>query len=183
MNYIVSGLERSGTSLLMQVLEAGGAPVAYDKSREPDAHNPRGYFELEGGRIINKVMKGTFKFDRYSDKFIKITAFGLKHLPEGDYKIIFMTRNLDEIVDSQHKMYESKVPLSREDTKELLDKLLSKTKKELKNRKDVKILYVNYNRLINQPDVQLKSIKRFLGDFDIEKAKRVIDTNLYRSRS
>ena len=60
-NYIASGIERSGTSLLMQILQAGGLPMAFDMaSRPPDDNNPRGYFELEGGKIISRLMNGTF---------------------------------------------------------------------------------------------------------------------------
>ena len=65
-NYIVSGLERSGTSMLMQILEASGAPMAFDTvSRPPDENNPKGYFELEGGKIINKLMDKDFSFSDY----------------------------------------------------------------------------------------------------------------------
>ncbi len=76
-NYIVSGLERSGTSMLMQILHAGGVPMAFDNStRPPDDSNPKGYFELEGGKIINKLMKETFPFEKFKGQFIKITAYG-----------------------------------------------------------------------------------------------------------
>ena len=65
-NYIASGIERSGTSLLMQILEAGGLPMAFDTdSRPPDDNNPRGYFELEGGKIISRLMKNTFPLADY----------------------------------------------------------------------------------------------------------------------
>ena len=75
-NYIVSGLERSGTSMLMQILKAGSVPISYDKSRKPDENNPKGYFELEGGKIINKLIDSDFPLDRFKGEFIKITAFG-----------------------------------------------------------------------------------------------------------
>ncbi|MBM3285502.1 MAG: nucleotide pyrophosphatase, partial [Candidatus Aminicenantes bacterium] len=89
-NYIVSGLERSGTSLLMQILRAGGVPVAFDMaSRPPDDDNPRGYFELEGGKVISRLMDGTFPLDEYRGTFIKITAYGLKFLPPGRYRVIY----------------------------------------------------------------------------------------------
>ena len=71
-NYIVSGLERSGTSMLMQILLAGGVPVFFDRSRPIDENNPKGYYELEGGKIINKLMDGTFPLHEYKGKFIKI---------------------------------------------------------------------------------------------------------------
>ena len=93
-NYIVSGIERSGTSMLMQILQAGGVPLAFNaESRPPDEDNPKGYFELEGGKIINKLMNGTFPLSDFKGEFIKITAFGVKFLPPGEYDIIYIQRN------------------------------------------------------------------------------------------
>ena len=70
-NYVVSGLERSGTSMLMQILKAGELPVSFDKSRKPDDNNPKGYYELEGGKIINKLMEGSFPIGDFKGKVIK----------------------------------------------------------------------------------------------------------------
>ena len=96
-NYIVSGLERSGTSMLMQILLAGGVPLAFDSTREIDQNNPKGYYELEGGKIISKLMDGTFPINEYKGNFIKITSYGIKYLPSGNYKIIYSERNIEEI--------------------------------------------------------------------------------------
>jgi len=103
-NYIVSGLERSGTSMIMQILEAGDAPVAYDNFRLPDKYNPNGYYELENGKIISRIIKGTFLLHNYLGRFIKITAYGLKFLPKGKYKIIYLQRDIDEVLSSMEKM-------------------------------------------------------------------------------
>ena len=92
-NYIVSGLERSGTSMLMQILKAGEIPVSFDLSRPPDENNPKGYYELEGGKIINRLIDQSFPLGKYVGKFIKITAYGLKFIPLGNYKIIYSERN------------------------------------------------------------------------------------------
>ena len=62
-NYIISGIERSGTSMLMQMLHVSGIPVSFDLSRPRDRHNPKGYYELEGGKIINKLIDGNFPFE------------------------------------------------------------------------------------------------------------------------
>ena len=115
-NYIVSGLERSGTSMLMQILNAGGLPCAFDDSRRPDDNNPKGYYELEGGKIINKLMDGSFPIEKYKGIFIKITAYGLKYLPPGKYVILYSERNIEEILDSMEKMAKIK-DTSREETK------------------------------------------------------------------
>jgi len=180
MKNIVSGLERSGTSLLMQILQAGGVPVAYDKSREPDVSNPKGYFELEGGKIINKLMNKTFNFSEYEGKYIKVTAFGLKYLMDYECSIIFSTRNMNEILDSMHKM--SKKKFNKEETKELMNKLLENVMRLIKNNEKWNTLIVNYNNFIDNPKEELLKIKEFIGDFNVEEAMKVIDSSLYRNR-
>ena len=87
---IVSGLPRSGTSMMMRMLEAGGMAVVTDNTRKPDVDNPKGYYELEGGKIINKLIAGAFPLEEYRGIFIKITAYGIKFLPSGNYKIIYL---------------------------------------------------------------------------------------------
>jgi len=181
-NYIVSGLERSGTSMMMQILEANRLPIAYDEERKPDEHNPKGYYELDNGKIITGLRDGVFPIENYKGKIIKITAYGLQYLPEGRYKIIFMTRNLNEIVESMHRMYRDGDKFRREDTKHILEKLLKFTKSNIKDRKDIRILYINYNRLLNSPDVQLKYLYNFIGNINIEKSKYAINHDLYRNR-
>lgn len=183
-NYIVSGLERSGTSLMMQILEKGEIPVAYDELRKKDIHNKKGYYELEEGKIINKLMKSTFPIRRYKNKFIKVTAFGLRYLPEGKYTIIFMERDIEEILDSMEKMYKESKKFERVETKELLEKLLKSTKSYLGIRhtfSSIYTLFVNYNNLINNPEKEIKLISAFLNT-DISKGKVVVDENLYRNR-
>ncbi|UCF13676.1 MAG: sulfotransferase domain-containing protein [Thermoplasmatales archaeon] len=182
-NYIVSGLERSGTSMLMQILLAGGAPVAFGNSRLPDQNNPKGYYELEGGKIINKLMDGTFPLNKYKGKFIKITSYGLKYLPLGDYKIIYSERNIEEILDSMEKManiYDT----NREETRESFVKLNSMIKNYIREREDIEVLIVNYNNIISKPSINLKKIYDFLGlaDINLEKMVDAIDKKLYRQR-
>ncbi|HDH81546.1 MAG TPA: nucleotide pyrophosphatase, partial [Thermoplasmatales archaeon] len=146
MNYIVSGIERSGTSMMMQVLYMGGAKVAFDKSRAPDYHNPKGYYELEGGKIINRLMEGSFPFKKYDGMFVKITAYGLKFLPKGQYKIIYMMRDLDEVMDSMEKM---SGPIDREKEKPVFEKLNSFSINLMKKREDIDYITVNYRDVID----------------------------------
>lgn len=182
-NYIVSGLERSGTSMMMQVLQAGGVPIVYDNIRQPDVNNPKGYYELEGGKIINKIINGTFPFEKYKEKFIKITAFGLLYLPPGNYKIIYMERDIEEVLDSMEKMA-NLVDENRQDTKDSFRKLNEKVKNELQQRPDVKILFVNFNDMIMHPTKHIKRIHNFIDLPGIDKKKMLvtIDHNLYRQR-
>jgi len=179
MNYIVSGVERSGTSMMMQILHAGGAKVAFDTSRKPDYHNPKGYYELEGGKVINRLMDGTFPLERYDDMFIKITAYGLKFLPPGDYKIIYMLRNLDEVMDSMERMSGS---IDREKEKPLFEKLNRFSIELMKRREDMKYIIVNYRDVIENPLEQAKRINEFLGGMiDIKSAIRAVNPTLYRN--
>ena len=183
-NYIASGIERSGTSLLMQILEAGGLPMAFDTaSRPPDDNNPRGYYELEGGKIISRLMNGTFPLADHRGRFIKITAFGLKFLPPGKYRIIYTERNIEEVLDSMEKMAKLR-DQNREETKASFIKLNDMIKGLITKRDDVEVLFVNYNQIVADPQGQIKKIAEFLGDKDIDQAAMVaaVDAKLYRKR-
>lgn len=182
-NYIVSGLERSGTSMMMQILRAGGVPIEFDYLRKPDENNPKGYFELEGGKIINKLMDGTFPMNKYKGRFIKITAFGLKYLPQGKYKIIYMERNLDEVLDSMEKMARIKDE-DRKETKESFRKLNEMVKSEIQCRDDTDVLLVNYNEVLKHPESSINKICGFIESSDINEQEMVeaVDKRLYRQR-
>lgn len=183
-NYIVSGLERSGTSLLMQILQAGGFPLSFDTvSRPPDVSNPRGYFELEGGKIINKLMDNSFPLPDYKGMFIKITAFGLKFLPPGRYKIVYSLRNIDEIMDSMEKMAKVKDD-NREETKLTFTKLNEMIKKIIIERDDCEVIWADYNKIMLAPEENIKSIYDFIGtpDADLKAMIDSVDSTLYRNR-
>ncbi len=182
-NYIVSGLERSGTSMVMQILLAGGAPVAFDNSRLTDQNNPKGYYELEGGKIINRLIDGTFPLNEYKGKFIKITSYGLKYLPPGDYKIIYSERNIEEILDSMEKMANIN-DTNREETRESFVKLNGMIKNYIREREDIEVLIVNYNNILSEPSINIKKIYDFLGFADINLKKMIdaVDKEQYRQR-
>jgi hypothetical protein len=182
-NYIVSGIERSGTSMLMQILHAGGVPVSFDDSRLSDQDNPKGYYELAGGKIINKLMDGAFPLDDYKGKFVKITTYGLKYLPKGNYRIIYSERNIEEILDSMEKMAGIK-DKNREETKEAFIKLNLMIKKQITSRDDMEVLLVNYNTILSNPRENIKKIQGFLGlpEDVIDKMIKVVDDKLYRQR-
>ncbi len=179
-NYIVSGLERSGTSMMMQILYLGGMKVAFDHKRKPDEHNPKGYFELEGGKIINRLMDGVFPMEKYDDMVIKVTAYGLKFLPEGNYKIIYMTRDLDEIMDSMEKM---SGPINREKEKPVFERLNKYAIKLMEKRDDIDFILVRYNDVIENPRKEIERVNKFLsGKLNVENAIKAVDPKLYRNR-
>lgn len=181
MKYIVSGLERSGTSLMMQMLNKGGVPVAYDDgSRPADYHNPKGYYELEGGKTIRRLMDGTFPISKYEGVFIKVTAYGLKFLPEGEYKIIYMERDIDEVLDSTERMDGA---LDREKAKPLLEKLNQFCIGLMERRSDMEHLLVSYSSVLGNSMLQITRVASFLGKpLDREAAVSAVDQRLYRNR-
>ena len=182
-NYIVSGLERSGTSMLMQMLAHANIPVSADTKRPADENNPKGYYELEGGKIINRLMDGSFDFNPYKGKFIKITCYGLKFLPKGSYKIIYSERNIEEILDSMEKMAQI-TDENRQETKEVFLKLNTLIKHQIIQREDCDTLFVNYNMMLEHPTDEIHRIKDFLNtpNVDVEAMIQTIDKRLYRQR-
>ena len=182
-NYIVSGLERSGTSMMMQILKAAEVPIFFDEKRQPDENNPKGYFELDGGKIINSLIEKKFDMNICLGKFIKITAYGLSFLPKGYYKIVYMERNLEEVLDSMEKM--AKIADDERDlTRQSFRKLNEKMKNELQNRDDVDVLFVNYNEMLLNPIENVKSLMKFLNlkDDSFDNMLSVVDKDLYRQR-
>ena len=180
-NYIVSGLERSGTSVMMQMLHNGGLPIGFDDSRPADEHNPKGYFELAGGKIINRLMDRIFDFEPYKGKIIKITAYGLKFLPEGNYRIIYMMRNIEEVLNSMQKMGAT---IDREQDRVLFDKLNKFSFDMMEKRGDVEYTTINYGDVIESPQKQIERIGLFLNAApDIESAITAVDRKLYRNRA
>jgi hypothetical protein len=183
-NYIVSGLERSGTSLIMQILRAGGVPCAFDTaSRPPDDNNPRGYFELEGGKIISRLRDGAFPLAEYRGRFIKITAYGMKFLPPGQYRVIYTERHIDEVLDSMEKMAKIQ-DADRAGTAAAFSKLNEMTKAQLGGRPDVKLLLVNYNAIVREPAPEVRRIAEFVGAPGIDAAAMAasVDAKLHRNR-
>jgi len=182
-NFIVSGLERSGTSMLMQILNAGGIPIEFDRSRKSDQDNPKGYYELEGGKIINRLIDKSFQFERYKGSFIKITAYGLKFLPMDRYKIIYSERKIEEILDSMEEMAGIR-DKARDETRKAFLKLNKTIKEKIIERNDIDVLFVNYNEILMDPLYEVRKILDFLeaSEADIDSMIQVVDRKLYRHR-
>lgn len=100
--YVVSGLPRSGTSMMMQMLKSGGANIFTDGKREADQNNPKGYLEHEA---VKSLSKNKSILSKAEGKVVKVVSPQLKNLlPSYKYKLIFMDRNIEEVITSQHKM-------------------------------------------------------------------------------
>ena len=182
-NYIVSGQERSGTSMLMQILNAGNIPTTFDNSRPADDNNIKGYYELEGGKIINKLIGNEFPLHKYKGNFIKITAYGLKFLPPGKYKIIYTERNIEETLDSIEKMI-GKKDINREETRNNIIKLNNTIKNEILGRNDIHVLFVNFNNILEHPKDNIIKILNFLNlpEDHLKKMIDAVDLTIYHHR-
>jgi hypothetical protein len=183
---IVSGLPRSGTSMMMKMLEAGGIPPLTDELRTPDADNPRGYYEFERVKQLDKG--DTAWLQEAQGTAVKVIAALLKHLPSDyDYKVIFMQRDINEMLASQKKMLDRRGKPTDEvadaEMARLFQKHLAETKSWLATRPNFDVIYVSYNEIMADPILHVDRIVTFLGQsLDVEKMVDVIDPRLYRQR-
>lgn len=184
---VVSGLPRSGTSLMMNMLQAGGVPIVTDALRTADDDNPKGYFELER---VKQLAKGDVGWvDEAHGKAVKVISALLEHLPRtASYKILFMQRRLPEVLASQRKMLERRgeptdtIPDATMAT--LFEKHLEKIGAWLAEQPNMAVLYVPYHELAERPGSQLDRIMEFLGmPLDRAAMLAAVDPSLYRNRA
>jgi hypothetical protein len=182
---IVSGLPRSGTSMMMQMLEAGGMPVLTDKLRKADDDNPHGYLELEKAKGIKR--DASWLADAEGRAF-KMVAILLYHLPvDRQYKIIFMKRDLKEVLKSQSTMLRNlgkhgKGPTDAE-MGILFQEHLKKITSWLANQKNMEVLYCEYAAVVKEPRKEAQRVADFLGaKLNVEKMAGVVDPKLYREK-
>jgi hypothetical protein len=183
---VVSGLPRSGTSMMMQMLSAGGMAMLTDDLRTADESNPQGYYELERVKTLEERDDLSW-LSGARGKAVKIIAFLLRYLPEDfNYKVIFMHRDLDEVLASQAKMLALRgESLDTDDTRmrELFQNHLSRTKQLLTFRSCFEVLEVSYHEVLENADKHAERVNRFLGGrLDLERMATVVDPELYRSR-
>ena len=183
---VVSGLPRSGTSMMMKMLEAGGIAPLTDKIRRADDDNPKGYFEFER---VKKMPDGdTAWVEDAQGKAVKVIAALLEYLPqEYTYKVLFMRRSMDEILASQKQMLiRSEKPtdeISDEKLAELYSKHLVKVESWVSQQPNILVFDVDYNDLMQNPEPYPTKIQRFLGvEMDADKMSVVVDPALYRQR-
>jgi hypothetical protein len=182
---VVSGLPRSGTSMLMRMLAAGGMPILTDHIRKPDENNPRGYYELEG---VKKVKEDASWLEGAVGKAFKMVSQLLYELPsDKQYRIIFMQRRMEEVLASQKKMLQTEGKstggVSDEQMAMLFRKHLSMVESWLKRQQNMSVLYVAYNEVIRAPLTQAQQINLFLdGRLDVSKMVEVVEPALYRQR-
>ncbi len=182
---IVSGLPRSGTSMMMKMLEAGGMEVVVDNIRKSDEDNPKGYYEFEK---VKKIKTDASWLDGTRGKVFKMVSMLLYDLPaDRQYKIIFMKRNMDEMLASQRAMLvrlgKPADEVKDEELARLFGRHLAGIEKWLDQQKNMGVLYVNYNEIMKNPRDAVQNVNRFLNNgLDAEKMAGVVDASLYRQR-
>lgn len=184
---IVSGLPRSGTSLMMSMLAAGGLDVLTDQLRTADDDNPVGYFEFED---VKKLINGENSWlSKSNGKAVKVISTLLPYLPDGYYyRIIFMRREMGEVLASQRKMLinrgEDPDKISDAQIAEVFQKNLQQTEHWINSQSHATRININYKQLIANPRPLVAEINAFLGGgLDETKMLAVIDPSLYRHRS
>ena len=184
---IVSGLPRSGTSMMMSALEAGGMTLVIDGIRNPDDDNPKGYYEYER---VKKLPQGEADWLKsYQGKGIKIISALLTHLPEDyRYQVIFMERDIDEILASQQRMLERSGKEEENSVSEAVMRQsyidhLDDVKSWLSEKEWIQTIYVSYNKILQNPENEMEKVAAFLNlELDVQRMVEIVDPGLYRQR-
>lgn len=182
---IVSGLPRSGTSMMMMMLEAGGMDIVTDNIRKADDDNPRGYYEYER---VKKIKEDTSWLDDCKGKAVKMVSMLLFELPiDRKYRVIFMRREMEEMLASQRVMLQRRgekgADVSDEKMAENFEKHLRQTEQWIAKQDNIVVLNVKYNDVINDPASYARTVNQFLGGWLNErKMAHAVETSLYRHR-
>jgi hypothetical protein len=182
---VVSGLPRSGTSMMMKMLEAGGKKVLTDSLRAADEDNLKGYYEDER---VKSLSQDNAWISEAEDQVVKVISYLLKYLPDGhDYRIIFMERRIAEVLASQKKMMARRGEPTDDVPDEIMtgifQKHLDETYAWLPIQPRMQVLYISYNDSLDEPEDSAEKVNSFLGGgMNIEKMVHVVDPSLYRQR-
>jgi len=183
---IVSGLPRSGTSLMMQMLVAGGIPALTDQIRTADEDNPRGYFEFEA---VKRTKHDPSWLGGADGKVVKMVHLLLYDLPQDrQYRVLFMRRNIREVLASQRKMLQRQgkpgAALPDEQLAAVFEDQLRKLFGWLESRPNFAVLQVDYNALVSRPAEVIETINAFCGGtLSTAAMAATIDPSLYRNRA
>jgi hypothetical protein len=185
---VVSGLPRSGTSMLMKMLDAGGMEIMTDSERTADIDNPKGYFEYERVKDLESETDKSYVREGRG-KVLKVISFLIKDLPnDNDYRVIFMRRDLDEVLASQNKMIQrlgtEDASAAEEAMKEAYRNDIVRTRLLCKSRPNFELIEVHYKSTVEEPGATAISVNAFVGGHLDETAMReAVDGSLYRNRS
>jgi hypothetical protein len=182
---IVSGLPRSGTSMMMRMLEMGGMPVLIDHIRTADHDNPNGYYEFEA---VKRTKQDSSWLDESAGKAVKMVYRLLYDLPaDRNYRVLFMRRKLEEVLASQRTMLKRKATdgdsVSDEQMETLFRRELQSFYDWVPRQPHIELIDVNYNCILSEPLTELARVHEFLGGaVDLPGMASVVDAKLYRNR-
>jgi hypothetical protein len=183
---IVSGLPRSGTSLMMQMIQAGGIPALTDAQRAADEDNPRGYLEFEA---VKKTKQDATWLNGADGKVVKMVHLLLYDLPaDREYRVVFIRRNLKEVLASQRKMLQRQgkpgAAIGDEQLMRVFEGQLQKLFAWLPAQKNLRVLEVAYNDIMTDAAPVVRKINEFIGGgLDEQKMLAAVDPSLYRNRA
>jgi hypothetical protein len=183
---VVSGLPRSGTSMTMRMLAAGGMPVVSDDIRVADEDNPKGYFEVERVKALAQE-KDKAWLREARGKAIKIISYLLQSLPDAnDYQVLFMNRDLHEVLASQAKMLARRGETSDTSDERMLqgfEQHQARVKAMLQMQPHFTVLEINYRDVLEDPRQHATRIRNFVGRaLDVDSMAHAVDPELYRNR-
>lgn len=181
---IVSGLPRSGTSMMMRMLEAGGLPVVVDTDRVADRNNPNGYYEFTPVKLLSE--DASWMPDAVGAA-VKIIYLLLFHLPAyHSYRVIFMRRDVREVVASQQAMMDN---LGTAPPKDFGHEIVPLFKTQLRQvdrwliaQPNIEVLNIEYHDVVTQRAYAAQQVAAFVGDLDSEAMASVVVPDLYRQR-
>jgi len=182
---IVSGLPRSGTSLMMQMLAAGGVAILSDGERRADVDNPRGYLEWER---IKQLPKNSACIAEAEGKAVKVVSQLLLSLPVGhEYRVIFMQRPFTEVMASQDEMLRRRGTFDPAEDNSVVARAfqdhLSDVYAWLNSKPYVKVSRVQYHSVLHEPKSAAEAVAKFLElPLDVEAMTQQVDGSLYRQR-
>ncbi|MDG3005345.1 sulfotransferase family protein [Paludisphaera mucosa] len=180
---VVSGLPRSGTSLMMQMLDKGGIEAVSDGQRTPDVDNPRGYYEFE---VVKKIKDDVSWIPETRGKVFKMVSQLLYDLPASEtYRVVFMQRDFDEMLTSQEKMLArlGRPSAPRDEIKRAFTQHLDRLYAWLEKQPNMHVLFVRHHDLVAEPRAQSERINAFFGGrLDVDAMVDAVDPSLYRNR-
>lgn len=183
---VISGLPRSGTSLVMQMLAAGGMPILTDGRREKDESNPRGYFEYEPVKNLRNDNKWLAVSQGQA---VKIITQLLPYLALGlQYRIVYVERDLDEVLLSQRRMLERSgqvgFKISDDQLRRTYAAQVSNIRRWLTLQANVKLQTISFRQILDDPSESAIAIAEFLGGtLNVDAMAATVDPSLYRSRA
>ena len=183
---VVSGLPRSGTSMMMRMLASGGLPVVVDHDRKPDADNPNGYYEFEP---IKKLKEDCSWVAGAVGHVVKAVYLLLYDLPkEYRYRVVFMRRDLPEVIASQDTMLRRSGSTTGTIDPRMLarhfETQIRQSEAWLRQQPNFAVLYVNYADIVRDPATAAGAVADFLGGgLDTAKMAASVEPQLYRQRA